>query len=89
MKKLFTIDDFAVAFISAMGYGFGYTIPMHLGWPDMAILLAEVQSILCYTATVLYPAILTLYLSALIIVLAFSDLSIFQRFRAGMPALMP
>ena len=32
MKKLFTIDDFMVAFISALGYGFGYTIPMHLGW---------------------------------------------------------
>ncbi len=33
MKKLFTIDDFMVAFISALGYGFGYTIPMHLGCP--------------------------------------------------------
>ena len=40
MKKLFTIDDFAVAFISAMGYGFGYTIPMHLGWPQLACLLS-------------------------------------------------
>ena len=36
MKKLFTIDDFMVAFISALGYGFGYTIPMHLGWPQLA-----------------------------------------------------
>ena len=27
MKKLFTVDDFMVAYISAMGYSFGYTIP--------------------------------------------------------------
>ena len=40
MKKLFTIDDFMVAFISAMGYGFGYTIPMHLGWPQLACMVA-------------------------------------------------
>ena len=36
MKKLFTIDDFMVAFISALGYGFGYTIPMYLGWTQPA-----------------------------------------------------
>ena len=36
MKKLFTIDDFMVAFISALGYGLGYTVPMHLGWPQLA-----------------------------------------------------
>ena len=40
MKKLFTIDDFAVAFISAMGYGFGYMIPKHLGWPEPMCLVA-------------------------------------------------
>ena len=40
MKKLFTIDDFMVAFVSAMGYGFGYTIPMHLGWPQLACMVA-------------------------------------------------
>ena len=40
MKKLFTIDDFMVAFISAMGYGFGYTIPMYLGWPEPMCLVA-------------------------------------------------
>jgi len=40
MKKLFTIDDFMVAFISALGYGFGYTIPMHLGWPQPACMAA-------------------------------------------------
>ena len=33
MKKLFTIDDFMVAFISALGYGLGAEIPMLLGWP--------------------------------------------------------
>ena len=31
MKKLFTIDDFMVAFISALGYGLGAEIPMLLG----------------------------------------------------------
>ena len=40
MKKLFTIDDFMVAFVSALGYGLGYTIPMHLGWPQLACLAA-------------------------------------------------
>lgn len=40
MKKLFTIDDFMVAFISALGYGFGYTIPVHLGWPQLACIAA-------------------------------------------------
>ena len=33
MKKLFTIDDFMVAFISALGYGFGETIAKLSGWP--------------------------------------------------------
>ena len=40
MKKLFTIDDFMVAFISALGYGFGYSIPAHLGWPPLACIVA-------------------------------------------------
>ena len=40
MKKLFTIDDFMVAFISALGYGFGYTIPMHFGWSQIACIVA-------------------------------------------------
>ena len=39
MRKLFTIDDFMVAFIAALGYGFGYTIPMHLGWPQLACIV--------------------------------------------------
>ena len=32
MKKLFTIDHFMVAFISALGYGFGETIAYLSGW---------------------------------------------------------
>ena len=35
MKKLFTIDDFMVAFISALGYGFGETIAKLSGWPEI------------------------------------------------------
>ena len=34
MKKLFTIDDIAVAFVSALGYGFGETISRIFGWPE-------------------------------------------------------
>ena len=33
MKKLFTLDDFMVAFISALGYGLGAEIPVILGLP--------------------------------------------------------
>ena len=33
MKKLFTIDDFMVAFVSALGYGLGTEIPLLLGVP--------------------------------------------------------
>ena len=36
MKKLFTIDDFMVSFISALGYGFGETISRLMGWPALA-----------------------------------------------------
>ena len=32
MKKLLTIDDFIVAFISAMAYGLSFEIPKLLGW---------------------------------------------------------
>jgi len=34
IKKLFTIDDFLVAFVSALGYGYGETISRLLGWPE-------------------------------------------------------
>ena len=36
MKKLFTIDDIMVSFISALGYGFGAAISKLLGWPELA-----------------------------------------------------
>ena len=35
MKKLFTIDDLAVAFISALGYGYGAAIAKLLGLPEL------------------------------------------------------
>ena len=60
-KKLFTIDDFMVAFISALGYGFGYSIPLRLGWPPLAcivvcfalgIALEEIISVIVFSKTV-------------------------------------
>ena len=41
MKKLFTIDDLAVAIISALGYGFGDTISRLLGWPELLCMAAS------------------------------------------------
>ncbi|MBQ9043906.1 MAG: carboxylesterase/lipase family protein [Eggerthellaceae bacterium] len=41
MKKLFTIDDFMIAFVSALGYGFGERIPRLFGWPDLACMGAS------------------------------------------------
>ncbi len=41
MKKLFTIDDIMVAFVSAMGYGFGEAISRLLGWPPLLCGLAS------------------------------------------------
>ena len=40
MKKLFTFDDFMVAFISALCYGFGETIARLSGWPDIMCVAA-------------------------------------------------
>ena len=40
MKKLFTIDDFMVALIAALGYGYGYAIAEHFGWPAPLCLVA-------------------------------------------------
>lgn len=40
MKKLFTIDDFMVAFISALGYGFGETIAQLSGWSEIMCVVA-------------------------------------------------
>ncbi len=41
MKKLFTIDDIAVALISALGYGFGETIARLSGWPEPVCMAAS------------------------------------------------
>ena len=41
MKKLFTLDDFAVAFVSAFGYGFGEGIARVSGWSDVAASVAS------------------------------------------------
>ena len=35
MKKLLTIDHIMVAFVSALGYGFGEAISRLLGWPKL------------------------------------------------------
>ena len=40
MKKLFTVDDFMVAFISALGYGFGETIAKLSGWSELMCVAA-------------------------------------------------
>ena len=41
MKYLFTIDDFMVAFISALGYGFGERIASMLGWSSFMCIVAS------------------------------------------------
>lgn len=40
MKKLFTVDDFMVALIAALGYGYGYAIAELAGWPMPLCLVA-------------------------------------------------
>ncbi len=42
MKKLFTIDTFAVAFVSALGYGFGEVFSRLLGLPESVCVLASI-----------------------------------------------
>ena len=41
MKKLFTIDDFMVAFIAAMGYGYGEAVANHFGCSPFICVLAS------------------------------------------------
>ncbi len=41
MKKLFTVDDFMVAFVSALGYGFGETIARISGWSELWCIAAS------------------------------------------------
>ena len=61
MRKLFTFDDIMVAFISALGYGFGETIARLSGWPELAcmgasfglgLLLQKIISTICFSKTV-------------------------------------
>ena len=61
MKKLFTIDDFVVAFISALGYGFGETILELTGLSELAcaiislvvgIVIEEIISKIAFSETV-------------------------------------
>ena len=54
MKKLFTIDDFMVAFIAALGYGFGENISYLLGWPVPACIAA------CLVAGIVLEEIISL-----------------------------
>ena len=42
MKKLFTIDDFMIAIVAALGYGFGERIPRLLGCPELVCLAISV-----------------------------------------------
>ena len=34
MRKLFTIDDFVIALVSAVGYGFSFEVPKIFGYPE-------------------------------------------------------
>lgn len=40
MRKLFTVDDFMVAAVAALGYGFGETIARLSGWPELMCVAA-------------------------------------------------
>ena len=41
MRKLLTIDDIMVAFVSALGYGYGETLSRLFGWPMPVCMLAS------------------------------------------------
>lgn len=41
MKKLFTVDDFMIAFVSALGYGFGESIARLSHWPTPMCIVAS------------------------------------------------
>ena len=53
MKKLYTIDDFMIPFVSAIGYGYGETIAMLFGWPAWLCLVA------CFAVGLLIEGIIT------------------------------
>ena len=52
MKKLFTIDDIMVTFISSLGYGFGAAIAKLSGWSELASGLASFLLGLALTALI-------------------------------------
>ena len=53
MKKLYTIDDFMIPFVSAIGYGYGETIALLFGWSAPACLAA------CFALGILLEEIIT------------------------------
>ena len=61
MRKLFTVDDFMVAFVAALGYGYGETIAVISGWPEplcvvacfvLGIVVEEIVSKIVFSKTV-------------------------------------
>ncbi len=41
MKKLFTLDDFMIAFVSALGYGYGEVMLNLFGWPEWLVVVVS------------------------------------------------
>lgn len=61
MRKLFTVDDFMIALIAALGYGYGYAITELAGWPTplcvvacfaLGIALEEIMDKIIFSETV-------------------------------------
>ncbi len=87
MKKLFTIDDFMVSFIAALGYGFGEAIAQLSGWSPVMCIVAcfavgiaaeEIISLIVFSKTVQKSTanrVIT-YLAILLIFLAGQYISI-------------
>ena len=53
MKKIYTIDDFMIPFVSAIGYGYGETIAMLSGWPEWLCVVS------CFAVGLLLEEIIT------------------------------
>ena len=57
MKKIVTVDDLMIAFVSALGYGLGYEIPKLLGWPEwqcLAICLVAGFAMDCVVGRIIF-----------------------------------
>ena len=57
MKKIVTVDDLMIAFVSALGYGLGYEIPKLLGWPEwqcLAICLVTGFAMDCVVGRIIF-----------------------------------